>query len=147
MLRKNINNIGKSSGWALFALALGGFGIGTGEFIMMGLLPDVARSLSIPEPQAGNAIAGYALGVLPMPWGPGLAVWRFHWGLAGFPPPGSALYWVLPVSLSMASLFDMPVKASRKISGFTGDLNESACAASAVARLSIMQEWRNIERY
>jgi len=43
--------------WALLALALGGFGIGTGEFIMMGLLPDVSRSLAITEPQAGNAIA------------------------------------------------------------------------------------------
>ena len=49
--------------WALLALALGGFGIGTGEFIMMGLLPDVSRSLAITEPQAGNAIASYALGV------------------------------------------------------------------------------------
>ncbi|WP_312118626.1 MFS transporter [Pantoea vagans] len=50
--------------WALLALALGGFGIGTGEFIMMGLLPDVSRSLAITEPQAGNAIASYALGVV-----------------------------------------------------------------------------------
>nr|WP_152601441.1 MFS transporter [Erwinia oleae] len=50
--------------WALLALALGGFGIGTGEFIMMGLLPDVSRSLSITEPEAGNAIASYALGVV-----------------------------------------------------------------------------------
>jgi MFS transporter, DHA1 family, inner membrane transport protein len=58
------NQKSKGTGWALFALALGGFGIGTGEFIMMGLLPDVSRSLSITEPQAGNAIAGYALGVV-----------------------------------------------------------------------------------
>ncbi|MDQ0434996.1 MFS transporter [Pantoea agglomerans] len=50
--------------WALLALALGGFGIGTGEFIMMGLLPDVSRSLAITEPQAGNAIASYAMGVV-----------------------------------------------------------------------------------
>lgn len=50
--------------WAIFALALGGFGIGTGEFIIMGLLPGVAESLNISEPQAGNAIASYALGVV-----------------------------------------------------------------------------------
>lgn len=50
--------------WAIFALALGGFGIGTGEFIIMGLLPGVAQSLSITEPQAGNAIASYAVGVV-----------------------------------------------------------------------------------
>ncbi|WP_288500965.1 MFS transporter [uncultured Erwinia sp.] len=50
--------------WAIFALALGGFGIGTGEFIIMGLLPGVASSFHITEPQAGNAIASYALGVV-----------------------------------------------------------------------------------
>ena len=66
MLLKN-NRATDSAGfarWALLALALGGFGIGTGEFIMMGLLPDVSRSLAITEPQAGNAIASYALGVV-----------------------------------------------------------------------------------
>lgn len=50
--------------WAIFALALGGFGIGTGEFIIMGLLPGVAQTLNITEPQAGNAIASYAIGVV-----------------------------------------------------------------------------------
>jgi DHA1 family inner membrane transport protein len=58
------NQKSQGTGWALFALALGGFGIGTGEFIMMGLLPDVSHSLQITEPQAGNTIASYALGVV-----------------------------------------------------------------------------------
>ncbi len=40
----------------LFPLALGGLGIGTTEFVIMGLLPDVANSLSVSIPQAGNII-------------------------------------------------------------------------------------------
>ena len=37
----------------LFPLALGGLGIGTTEFVIMGLLPDVANSLGVSIPQAG----------------------------------------------------------------------------------------------
>jgi MFS transporter, DHA1 family, inner membrane transport protein len=49
---------------AVFALALGGFGIGTTEFVAMGLLPDIAASLHITEPTAGHVISAYALGVV-----------------------------------------------------------------------------------
>lgn len=49
---------------AIFALALGGFGIGTTEFVAMGLLPDIAAGLHISEPQAGHVISAYALGVV-----------------------------------------------------------------------------------
>jgi DHA1 family inner membrane transport protein len=48
----------------ILALACGGFGIGTGEFAIMGLLPDVARSYLVTEPQAGYVISAYALGVV-----------------------------------------------------------------------------------
>src|SRR4051812_7565023 len=48
----------------VLALACGGFGIGTGEFAIMGLLPDVARSYFVTEPQAGWVISAYALGVV-----------------------------------------------------------------------------------
>jgi DHA1 family inner membrane transport protein len=51
-------------GWAVVALALGGFGIGTGEFVMMGLLPQVAESFGISIPSAGHVISAYALGVV-----------------------------------------------------------------------------------
>ena len=47
----------------LLALALASFGIGTTEFIIMGLLPDVARDLSVTVPQAGLLVSGYAFGV------------------------------------------------------------------------------------
>ena len=49
---------------AVMALALGGFGIGTTEFVAMGLLPDIAASLRITEPVAGHVISAYALGVV-----------------------------------------------------------------------------------
>ena len=49
---------------AVLALALGGFGIGTTEFVAMGLLPDIASSLGITEPTAGHVISAYALGVV-----------------------------------------------------------------------------------
>ncbi|MCW2687799.1 MAG: transporter [Mycobacterium sp.] len=49
---------------AILALALGGFGIGTNEFVAMGLLPDIAASLHISEPTAGHVISAYALGVV-----------------------------------------------------------------------------------
>jgi DHA1 family inner membrane transport protein len=50
--------------WAELALAVGGFGIGTGEFVMMGLLPDVAANFKVSIPAAGHIISAYALGVV-----------------------------------------------------------------------------------
>ncbi|MGW3663793.1 MFS transporter [Streptomyces sp. NPDC005141] len=49
---------------ALLALAVGAFGIGTTEFAMMGLLPDVADDLHISIPTAGHLVSAYALGVV-----------------------------------------------------------------------------------
>ena len=49
---------------SLLPLALGGFGIGMTEFVMMGILPDVAHGLAITIPQAGYLITAYALGVV-----------------------------------------------------------------------------------
>ncbi|MDJ1506219.1 MFS transporter [Xanthocytophaga agilis] len=49
---------------SLFPLLLGGLGIGTTEFVMMGLLPDVATDLDISIPVAGHLISSYALGVV-----------------------------------------------------------------------------------
>ena len=46
------------------ALAVGGFGIGTGEFGIMGLLPDVASDIGVSIPLAGHVISAYALGVV-----------------------------------------------------------------------------------
>ena len=48
---------------ALLALAAGAFGIGTTEFIIMGLLTQVSQDLGISIPTAGTLISGYAMGV------------------------------------------------------------------------------------
>ncbi len=49
---------------ALLALAVGAFGIGTTEFVIMGLLPEVSDSFGVSIPTAGFAVTGYALGVV-----------------------------------------------------------------------------------
>ncbi|HEY9116821.1 MAG TPA: MFS transporter [Roseivirga sp.] len=49
---------------SLIALAIGGFGIGMTEFVIMGILPDVALALDISIPKAGHFISAYALGVV-----------------------------------------------------------------------------------
>jgi DHA1 family inner membrane transport protein len=49
---------------ALLALAIGAFGIGTTEFVIMGLLPDVASDFGVSIPTAGFLVTGYALGVM-----------------------------------------------------------------------------------
>ncbi|MET9731779.1 MFS transporter [Streptomyces sp. NPDC006458] len=49
---------------ALVALAIGAFGIGTTEFVIMGLLPEVAGDFGVSIPTAGFLVTGYALGVM-----------------------------------------------------------------------------------
>jgi DHA1 family arabinose polymer transporter-like MFS transporter len=48
----------------IIPLAIGGLGIGTTEFTVMGLLPDIAKTLEITIPQAGHLISAYAMGVV-----------------------------------------------------------------------------------
>jgi DHA1 family inner membrane transport protein len=49
---------------ALLALAIGAFGIGTTEFVIMGVLPEVAGDFGVSIPTAGWLVSGYALGVV-----------------------------------------------------------------------------------
>lgn len=49
---------------ALLALAIGGFGIGMTEFMVVGLLPQVAGTFGVSIPTAGYLVSGYAIGVL-----------------------------------------------------------------------------------
>src|ERR1700759_1612707 len=51
-------------GLSLFALAVGTFGIGTTEFVIMGLLPQVAAGLGVTVTEAGHLISASALGVV-----------------------------------------------------------------------------------
>jgi DHA1 family inner membrane transport protein len=62
---------------AVIALGVGGFAIGTGEFVIMGLLPEVAKDIGVSIPQAGHVISAYALGVVI--GAPVLAVLAAHW--------------------------------------------------------------------
>lgn len=48
----------------IIPLAIGGLGIGTTEFTIMGLLPDMAKTLHITIPEAGHLISAYAMGVV-----------------------------------------------------------------------------------
>ncbi|UFH53850.1 MFS transporter [Spirosoma sp. KNUC1025] len=68
---------------SLLPLAVGGFGIGMTEFVMMGVLPDIANTLHISIPVAGHLISSYALGVV---LGAPLLV-----GIAGNYPPKKIL--------------------------------------------------------
>jgi DHA1 family arabinose polymer transporter-like MFS transporter len=72
---------------SLVPLALGGFGIGMTEFVMMGILPDIARGLQITIPQAGYLISAYALGVVV--GAPTLV------GLLARRPPRNVLIWFM----------------------------------------------------
>jgi DHA1 family inner membrane transport protein len=49
---------------ALFALAIGAFGIGTTEFVMMGVLPQASADFGVSIPTAGYLITAYAVGVV-----------------------------------------------------------------------------------
>jgi DHA1 family inner membrane transport protein len=62
----------------LIALALGGFGIGLTEFVIMGLLPEVAADFQVSEASAGWLISGYALAVVFGALGLTAAVTRFE---------------------------------------------------------------------
>lgn len=78
----------------LLALAIGAFGIGMTEFVMMGILPDIATALDISIPEAGHLVSAYALGVV---LGAPILV-----GLAGSYPPKK----VLLVLMALFTLFN-----------------------------------------
>src|SRR5690349_20171197 len=63
---------------ALLALAIGGFGIGLTEFVIAGLLPEVATTYTVDEAAAGWLISGYALSVAVGAIGLTAAVTRFN---------------------------------------------------------------------
>jgi len=72
---------------SLVPLALGGFGIGLTEFVMMGILPDIATGLHISIPQAGYLISAYAVGVVV--GAPTLVT------MLGHRPPRTVLIWFM----------------------------------------------------
>ncbi|WP_136066740.1 MFS transporter [Modicisalibacter radicis] len=61
---QNTNATGPALIAAFLAIGLSGFAIGTSEFVVMGLLPDIAADLAISLPQAGHLVSAYAIGVM-----------------------------------------------------------------------------------
>ena len=51
-------------GLAVLALAVGGFAIGTTEFVTLGLLPQIAEGVDVSVPTAGHLVSSYAIGVV-----------------------------------------------------------------------------------
>jgi MFS transporter, DHA1 family, inner membrane transport protein len=85
----------------LFALALAAFAIGTSEFVIMGLLPDLSHDLGVGIPAAGFLVSGYALGVVVGAPLLAIAPARMHWraallGLIGAYTFGNLLCAVAP---------------------------------------------------
>ena len=62
--RKSIPFLNNKMKKSLIALSLGGLTIGITEFVMMGLLPDIASNMKVSIPVAGYLISAYALGVV-----------------------------------------------------------------------------------
>jgi DHA1 family arabinose polymer transporter-like MFS transporter len=72
---------------SVLTLTLGGFGIGMTEFVIMGILPDIAKDLAITIPEAGHLVSAYALGVVV---GAPLLI-----GLTGSKPPKTILLFLM----------------------------------------------------
>ncbi|MCW1824278.1 MFS transporter [Mycolicibacterium conceptionense] len=116
---------------AVFALALGGFGIGTTEFVAMGLLPDIATGFGISEPTAGHVISAYALGVVV--GAPVIAALTARW-------PRKALLLTLMAVFTLGNLASMlaPTYPTLVIARFVAGLPHGAffgIAALAAAHL------------
>lgn len=63
-MQESSSGLARNPRLAEFVLALGGFGIGTSEFVIMGLMNRIAEDLAVTVPQVGYAISSYALGVV-----------------------------------------------------------------------------------
>lgn len=64
LMNSTSSHSGYSLLWVIVALALGGFGIGTTEFVAMGLIQEIAQGVGVTVPVAGHMISAYALGVV-----------------------------------------------------------------------------------
>ncbi|MBK8866638.1 MAG: MFS transporter [Actinomycetales bacterium] len=104
----------RHAGRAIFALAVGGFAIGTTEFVTMGLLPQVAAGTAVDIPTAGHYVSAYAAGVVV--GAPVIAV------LAAKAPRKAVLVWLM-VAFALANAASgfvdtyWPLMTARFVSG------------------------------
>ena len=118
---------------AVLAMGLGGFSIGTGEFVIMGLLPEVAHDMGVSIPQAGHLISAYALGVVV--GAPVLAVLAAHWGRRALLMALMAVYALGNFASALAPGFGA-LAALRLVSGLPHGtyFGVAALVAAALAR-------------
>ncbi|MBB6628875.1 MFS transporter [Nocardioides sp. KIGAM211] len=90
---------------AVLALGMGGFAIGTTEFVTMGLLPQIARGVDASIPTAGHVISAYALGVVV--GAPVLAFFGAKWPRRGLLVALMLAYAVLNAASAMATSFHL----------------------------------------
>ena len=121
---------------AIISLAMGGFGIGTTEFTMMGLLKEVEHGLGISTPEAGHLISAYALGVVV--GAPVLAAVG-----AKLPRKYLALGLMLFFSLANLSSFIAPDYGTMLVSRFAAGLPHGAFfgVAAVIASSLVAPKW------
>ncbi|GEP36692.1 MFS transporter [Nocardioides psychrotolerans] len=90
---------------AVLALAMGGFAIGTTEFVTMGLIREIATGVDVSIPTAGHVISAYALGVVV--GAPVLAFFGAKWPRRGLLVALMAAYAVFNALSALATSFEL----------------------------------------
>jgi len=90
---------------AVLALAMGGFAIGTTEFVTMGLIREIASGVDVSIPTAGHVISAYALGVVV--GAPILAFFGAKWPRRGLLVALMAAYAVFNALSALATSFEL----------------------------------------
>ncbi len=90
---------------AVLALAMGGFAIGTTEFVTMGLIREIATGVDVSIPTAGHVISAYALGVVV--GAPVLAFFGARWPRRGLLVALMAAYAVFNALSALATSFEL----------------------------------------
>lgn len=90
---------------AVLALAMGGFAIGTTEFVTMGLLPQISSGVDVPIPTGGHVISAYAVGVVV--GAPVLAFFGAKWPRRGLLVALMAAYAVFNALSALASSYEV----------------------------------------
>lgn len=94
---------------AVLALAMGGFAIGTTEFVTMGLLPEIADGVQVSIPAGGHVISAYAVGVVV--GAPVLAFLGARWPRRGLLVALMAAYAVFNAVSALAANYELLIVA------------------------------------